>query len=58
MHDIEIRGSAILEITRLAPQSLETWREYFSTVLSGVVRIRISIAAVRTLTSLLKRNCR
>jgi hypothetical protein len=46
MHDVDVRGTAILEIARLAPQSVQTWSQYFSSVLSGVARMWISIAAV------------
>ena len=53
MHDIEIRGSSVLEATRLDSQIQEQyWQAYFVEVLNGVTRIWISIAAVRTLLSL------
>jgi len=46
IHDIDIRGIAILETVRPEPQSAEEyWHSYFSAVLGGVVRIWISIGA-------------
>jgi NADPH-dependent 7-cyano-7-deazaguanine reductase QueF-like protein len=51
MHDVDVRGTAILQIAQLPPQGLQIWRAYFSSILSGVVRMWISIAAVRILAS-------
>ncbi|KAF1836396.1 hypothetical protein BDW02DRAFT_521314 [Decorospora gaudefroyi] len=45
VHDIDARGTAILETVRLGSQSTELWQEYYSVVVNGVIRIWISIAA-------------
>jgi hypothetical protein len=46
-HDIEMRGSAVLQ--RLKPEELvaQEWREFFVQATSGTTRIWITIVAVR-----------
>jgi hypothetical protein len=47
-HNIEMRGSAVLQ--RLKPEELvaQEWREFFVQATSGTTRIWITIVAVRT----------
>lgn len=49
IHDVEIRGTAIIELIRPPQTTEQYWRDYFTTVLNGVTRIWISIAAVSSL---------
>ncbi|KAF2878008.1 hypothetical protein BDV95DRAFT_600688 [Massariosphaeria phaeospora] len=46
IHDIEIRGSVVLELTQLEPpQKEDAWRAFFTAVLDSQLRIWIAIAA-------------
>lgn len=47
IHDIEIRGSIILDMVTLPPASEDAWRSFFAAVLGSPIRVWIAIAAVR-----------
>ncbi|KAF1945598.1 hypothetical protein EJ02DRAFT_509285 [Clathrospora elynae] len=44
VHDVDVRGTAIIEMIRPEQSKEQYWRAYFTAVLNGVVRLWISIA--------------
>lgn len=48
-HQIEYRGVAVLEPLQLELQEEQYWRDFFHTIISGIPRIWVTIAAVSCL---------
>lgn len=46
IHDVEVRGPAILERAQAPERIVGYWQEFFTAVTNGTMRIWISIAAV------------
>lgn len=47
IHDIEIRGPAILDTVLLRPEAEDVWRLFFEAAMTSQTRILVAIAAVR-----------
>ena len=47
IHDMEIRGNAILEAVLLRPEAQQAWRQLFDSAVNSQLRIWVAIAAVR-----------
>jgi hypothetical protein len=46
IHDMEVRGSVILDTVLLRPEAQEAWRQLFDAAVNSQIRIWVAIAAV------------
>ena len=50
VHDVEVRGSVLLDAVNIPQDKEDAWQAFFDAVVNSQTRIWIAIAAVRTFT--------